>query len=87
MMMLGGPGIAVTVFGVVLGLFVVKIVDTRHAVPIGTAVLSTLFILVGVLLSVTAVILQSLNLAMDRMIREVHELVGTRDRATSVDER
>jgi hypothetical protein len=85
--MLGAPGITICALGVVFGLFVVQTVDTRHVVPIGTAVLSTLFILVGVLLTVTAVILQSLNLAMDRMIQEVHELVEMRDGAASNDGR
>jgi hypothetical protein len=85
--MLGAPGITICALGVVFGLFVVQTVDTRHVVPIGTAVLSTLFILVGVLLTVTAVILQSINLAMDRMIQEVHELVEMRDGAANNDGR
>jgi glycosyltransferase involved in cell wall biosynthesis len=69
---IGAPGILLMTIGIVIGLRVVEVVNINHAVPIGTAVLSTLCILVGLVLAVTGVILNTLDSAVQRMTDEIH---------------
>lgn len=70
----GLPGTVVMVFGLVVGVTVIHSVDTEHAVPVGTAVLSTLCLLFGLTLSIAAVILHSLDHFVHRIQAEMRTL-------------
>ncbi len=71
LMFVGLPGVILLILGIVIGLFVVNSIDSRHVVPLGTAILSSLFIISGLLLGVTGVILNSLERFMTRMQDEI----------------
>jgi glycosyltransferase involved in cell wall biosynthesis len=70
--LLGIPGATSVVLGVLLGLWVFNRVETSHLVPFGSAVLSSLLILVGLLLGVTGIILNSLEYLLSRIEDKVY---------------
>ena len=66
------PGVALCVLGLVTGLHVVDVLQTHHMVQFGTAILSALFIIVGIVLGVTGVILNSIDYLLCRMTAEIN---------------
>ncbi len=70
----GLPGAVVMGLGLVVGGTVIHSVDTAHAVPIGTVVLSALCLLFGLTLSITGVILHSLDHVVGRIQTEMRTL-------------
>lgn len=61
LLFLGVPGVALTALGALVGALVVARVDEHHAVPLGTTMLVALLVMVGLVLCVTAVILNTLE--------------------------
>lgn len=70
-MFFGIPGAVLMVLGFVIGVTVIHIVDTEHVVPIGTVVLSALFLIFGLTLSIAGLILHSLDHFMRRIQEEL----------------
>jgi glycosyltransferase involved in cell wall biosynthesis len=74
LMFLGAPGITLMTLGLIVGLHVVQVVNGHHPVPLGTAVLSALFVLIGLMLGITAIILNTLEHFMRRLRGELQAL-------------
>jgi hypothetical protein len=70
---LGVPGAASVVTGATLGVWVVETVNTHHVVPIGTAILTSMLITIGLVLLLIAVVLNTLDSVMSRIRDEVNE--------------
>ncbi len=69
------PGGLLLLAGLLVGLHVVNRVELGGAVPLGTAVLSSLLVLSGLLLSITGVMLNTLQRFMDGVQADVRELL------------
>lgn len=69
------PGALLLLAGIFAGLHVVHQVEGGAAVPLGTAVLCSLLVLSGLLLSITGVMLNTLQRIMDGMRADVQELL------------
>jgi hypothetical protein len=76
LLFIGMPGVGLMILGVLTGVHVVQLVDQHHVVPFGTAILSTLLVIGGLLLSVTGVILNSLEHFMGRLTDEIRSALG-----------
>lgn len=74
LMFFGLPGALLMVLGFLIGMAVIHIVDTQHAVPIGSALLSALFLLFGLTLSIAGVILHTLDHFVRRIQTELRLL-------------
>lgn len=72
LMFLSVPGAVLVTLGVLVGIFVVHIVQTRHGVPVGTAVLSSLLIIIGLMLGLIGVVLQALQQFIGSVREELH---------------
>jgi len=74
LMFLGTPGVVLMSVGLLVGLHVTQVVEDHHAVPLGTAVLSALFVMIGLMLGITAIILNTLEHFMTRLRGELQVL-------------
>ncbi|SRR5579884_476247 len=82
---LSGTGTALMVAGFCVGLYVVNTVEIRHVVLFGTAILSSLLIIVGMLLAVTGLILNSLEHFLRRIEDEIHRGFASQRSLQSLD--
>lgn len=78
LLFLGVPGVLLMIAGLLAGLDVIQIIDTRHKVPFGTATLSALLVLAGLLLFIAAIILNTLEHFMKRLEEQLLAVVGPR---------
>lgn len=72
---LGAPGFLMTVVGLILGISILQVVEAQQIVPLGRSILCAIFILSGLVFSVTGVILNSLEHFMTRMHREFRSVI------------
>lgn len=72
LMFMGVPAVVLLIAGLVLGVSVIETINLRHAVPLGTATLSTLLLIVGLVLGVAGVILNTLEHFMGHLWEELH---------------
>lgn len=84
---LGFPGVVLVAVGVVVGLWVVSIVSHGHAIPLGTAILSSLLIITGFLLGMTGVILNSLEYFLTRISEEIHQTLAEQETSSNLGRR
>jgi fructose-specific phosphotransferase system IIC component len=73
LLFLGLPGLGLMILGFLLGVSVIHVINHRHAVPTGTTVLSSMLIMLGLVLVVTAVILNTLEHFMVRLQQELRD--------------
>jgi hypothetical protein len=78
LLLVGLPGIFLLLAGIVTGLYTMEVTDQNHVVPLGTALVSTLLIIAGLLLEVTSVILHSLEHFVGRIRQELNDFVPQR---------
>jgi glycosyltransferase involved in cell wall biosynthesis len=72
----GGPGVISAGAGLGVGLEVVSQVGHHLPVPLGTAIVSVLLLLAGLVLGVTATVLHSLERFADRLTQQLGELLA-----------
>ena len=68
---LGPPGLALVCCGVLVGLSVTSTIRGGHEAPLGSVVLCSTLLVVGLLLGVTGLILNSLEYFLDRMRHDI----------------
>jgi glycosyltransferase involved in cell wall biosynthesis len=74
----GGPGLLAAAAGLGVGMAVVERAAQHAPVPLGTAIVSVLLLLAGLLLAITATLLNSLERFQERMTRQLEDLLGHR---------
>lgn len=75
LLFMGGPGIVLTILGLLAGITVVEAVDFKHVVPLGTATLSALLLTVGIVLGIAGIILNTVEHFMRRVQEELDMVV------------
>lgn len=76
LMFFSTPGVVLMAVGMLVGLSVVQVVGNEHVVPLGTALVSALLIIVGLLLALTGVILNTFEHLVSKIVEEVRRSVG-----------
>ena len=79
------PGIGLMLLGVVVGADVVQTLDRTQILPVGSALVTTLLIMSGILFGMAGVILHSFDQVGDRIEREIARVIE-RSRADAVDQ-
>jgi glycosyltransferase involved in cell wall biosynthesis len=69
------PGIVLIMLGLLVGARVIATLDHTALLPIGTALITTILILAGILLGITGVILHSFDYVVTRMQEELGRMV------------
>lgn len=69
---LGPPGLGLICVGVAVGLSVASTVRNGHEVPVGSVVLCSTLLVVGLLLGITGIILNSLEYVLQRMRHDIN---------------
>lgn len=69
-----GPGILLMLLGLIVGTSVIQTLDTTQLLPIGTALVTTILILAGILLGITGIILHSFDYVVSRMQEELERV-------------
>lgn len=72
----GGPGLVLAVMGFIFGINVIEMVGRFRQVPVGTAIMSTLLLIGGLLLGVTGTILHSLEHFAARIGGDIRDILG-----------
>ncbi|MGI8827569.1 MAG: glycosyltransferase family 2 protein [Chloroflexota bacterium] len=75
LLFMGIPGIASMLIGLLVGVSVLQIIDMKHAVPLGTATLSALLVITGLVLGIAGVILNTLEHFMSRLQLEFQTIL------------
>lgn len=71
LLFIGVPGLLLTVAGLALSVSVLEVVDTHQVVPYGRVAVSAILVIIGLLLGVSAVILNSLEHVITRVRDEL----------------
>jgi hypothetical protein len=69
---LGPPGFALVCLGVTVGVSVISTIRGGHEVPLGSVVLCSTMLVIGLLLGITAVLLNSFEYFLQRMRHDIY---------------